>query len=46
MEGFSDNGAHHYFGQADFFMPELLLKNIMPSVFQLIRKLTNLSISP
>ena len=30
MGGFSDIGARHYFGQADFFMPELLLKNYEP----------------
>ena len=26
MEDFIDIGAHQYFEQADFFMPELLLK--------------------
>ena len=28
MEGFNDIGVHHYFGQADFFMPELLLEEL------------------
>ena len=28
MGGFSVNGARHYFGQADFSMPELLLKEL------------------
>ena len=32
MGGFNDFGAHHYFRQADFFMPELLLKELwLPS---------------
>ena len=26
--GFSDIGARHYFGQADFFLPKLLLKEL------------------
>ena len=26
MKGFRDIGSHQYFGQADFFMPELLLR--------------------
>ena len=30
MGGFSDIGARHYFGQADFFMPELLLNELWP----------------
>ena len=28
MEGFNDIGAHHYFEQADFLVPELLLKEL------------------
>ena len=28
MEGYGDIGARHYFGQADFFMPELLPKEV------------------
>ena len=32
MGGFNDFGAHHYFRQADFFMPKLLLKELwLPS---------------
>ena len=28
MGGFSDVGVRHYFGQANIFMPELLLKEL------------------
>ena len=28
MGGFSDIGARHYFVQADFLMPELMLKEL------------------
>ena len=28
MEGNSDIGTHRYFEQADFFMPELILKEL------------------
>ena len=28
MGGFNGIGGHKYFGQADFFMPELLLKEL------------------
>ena len=28
MKGFNDIGEHPYFGQADIFMPELLIKKL------------------